>query len=137
MWRWSYRGRAASERRSSARSAGCGIDQPSSADICALQARRSRLAAAADSLDADALTVLHQPDFGRARGARIDQAVGNLAFDGARHVANAALHAAGEGIDRPHQNLRINAAAGDSEAELLCDGLDLQCDDARDVQPLE
>ena len=37
-------------------------------------------------------------------------------------IRNAALHAAGEGIDRPHQDLWIDAAAGDFEAELLRDG---------------
>jgi hypothetical protein len=42
-----------------------------------------------------------------------------------------------EGVDRPHQDLRIDAAASDFEAELLCDGFDLQGDDARDVQALE
>ena len=87
-----------------------------------MQARRCRLAAAADSLDADALAVLHQPDFGRAGGG-IDPQILMRAIDALSGRMQGGVRDMTRAIERQITDGLIDArAAGAAEIRLVQDG---------------
>src|SRR5215831_8679051 len=105
-----------------------------SRDLC-----RKLLRAGGDlgNVDPHGGAVGDQADAFRTLAAGLKQAVGHLALDGAGNIADAAVGAFLQRVDRLEQDRRIDAAGVDREAELLAERLDLERDHAGDVEPFE